>query len=269
MADAVRVALTLPSFRDDPVTALDVARAADVVELDAVFAYEHLFRVARDGSRRPAQDAWALLGAVAAETRHVRVGTLVARATLRPPAVLAHAFATVARVSAGRLIAVLGAGDSESRAENEEFGLAFGTLAERVAALGDALDHLAVAPFPVWIGGTHPRVLALAARATGWNRWAGSAEEFGAAAAIVRAANPTATLTWGGLTVLAATDDAARAKAHRLAAGPETVVGSPTTVATDLARYVDAGAEWIVLGPIDSSDPANAELAAAVRARLR
>ncbi len=268
MAEAVRVALTLPSFRDDPETALGVALAADVVELDAVFAYEHLFRVALDGSRRPAHDVWALLGAVAAETRHVRVGTLVARVTLRPPAVLAHAFETVQRVSAGRLVAALGAGDSESRPENEEFGLAFGTLDQRIDALGAALDRLAGATFPVWIGGTHPRVLALAGRATGWNRWGGSADRFAAAAAVVRAANPTATLTWGGLTVLGASDDAARTKAHRLTAGPGTLVGAPATVAAHLARYVEAGAQWIVLGPVDSSDPRNAELAADVRACL-
>jgi len=68
--------------------------------------------------------------------------------------------------------------------------------------------------------------------------------------------------------VLDASDDAAAAKAVRLGAGPRTLVGGPATVAAALRAYVDAGADWIVLGPIDSSDPANAPLVGEVRARL-
>jgi alkanesulfonate monooxygenase SsuD/methylene tetrahydromethanopterin reductase-like flavin-dependent oxidoreductase (luciferase family) len=269
MTDArPRVGLTLPSFVADPDVLLRVAVAADQVGLDAVFAYEHLFRVARDGSRRPAQDCWATLGAVAAETRAVRLGPLVARSTLRPAAVLAHACATVARVSGDRMIAVLGAGDGESRAENEEFGLAFGTLDERVGALGDALDAVTATGVETWVGGTHPRVLALAARAQGWNRWAGDRDRFVADAARVRAANPDAVLTWGGLVVLAASDSEAATKAARLSASPGTFIGSPATVARSLLPCVEAGAAWIVLAPVDSSDPANAELAARVADEL-
>jgi len=271
--EPVRIGLTLPSFVDQFDTVVAVARAADEARLDAVFAYEHLFRVARDGTRRPALDCWVTLGAVAAETSRVGVGSLVARVTLRPPAVLVHAFETVQRVSDGRLIAVLGAGDRESRVENEEFGIPFGTLGDRVSALHDALAAFRArkaigATYPVWVGGRHPRVLATVSDADGWNRWGGTAEDFAAEAAVVRRVHPDATLTWGGLVVLATSDDRAREKAAVLRAGPGTVVGSPATVAAQLRAYVEAGAAWLILGPVDSSDPNNADLAATLAGEL-
>ena len=265
----VRVGLTLPSFVDDPDLAFRVATAAESAGIDAVFAYEHLFRVARDGvTRRPALDCWALLGAVAAETSSTLVGSLAARASLRPAAVLAHACETVDRVSGGRMLAVIGAGDRESRAENEEFGVGFGSLDDRVAELAAALDAVRGVGVPTWVAGTHPAVLALAARCDGWNRWAGDAEEFARDASVVRAANPHAVLTWGGLFVLAASDDAARDKAARLDASSATLVGAPASVASALRPYLDAGATWIVVAPVDSTDPTNAALVAEVRGLL-
>ena len=41
-----RVGVTLPSFRDSPEPAIAMARAADAAKLDAVFAFDHLFRFA-------------------------------------------------------------------------------------------------------------------------------------------------------------------------------------------------------------------------------
>jgi hypothetical protein len=46
------------------------------------------------------------------------------------------------------------------------------------------------------------------------------------------------------------------------------VVGSPATAAAALRPYLDAGATWVVLGPIDSSDPANGALVGEVREAL-
>ena len=135
---SVKVGLTLPSFVDDPEIPIAVARAAEAAELDAVFVYDHLWR-GDPPNRRPALECFTLLGAVAAETTTIGVGTLVARATLRPAATLANAFTTAQKVSDGRLYAAIGSGDSQSRAENEAFGLDFGTMAERVAALHDAV----------------------------------------------------------------------------------------------------------------------------------
>src|SRR5690349_21283384 len=103
----VNLGLALPSFVEDPEIPIEVARAAEAAGLDGVFVYDHLWR-GDPPNRRPALECFALLGAVAAETTRVSVGTLVARSTLRPPATLANSFATAQRVSDGRLIAGIG-----------------------------------------------------------------------------------------------------------------------------------------------------------------
>ncbi len=265
----MRVGLTLPSFAPDVEAPLAVAVAADASDIDAVFAYDHLFRESSSG-RRGAIECFALLGACAARTRRIALGSLVARATLRPPAVLAHSFATLARmVGSERLIAGIGAGDSESRAENEEFGVGFGRMADRIAALALAVRAVADAGVDVWVGGRSLAVREIVALGDGWNSWGTSPEAFRAEADVVRAVAPHATITWGGLVVLAGDDDAAHDKAARLRAGPGTIVGAPATVAAALQPYVDAGVEWVVLGPVDSSNPANVELVAAVRQQLQ
>jgi alkanesulfonate monooxygenase SsuD/methylene tetrahydromethanopterin reductase-like flavin-dependent oxidoreductase (luciferase family) len=264
----IEIGLTLPSFVEDPEVLMSVARAAEDAKLDAVFAYEHLFRVAADGTRRPALDAWATLGAVGAETQSLRIGTLVARATLRPAAVLAHACETLQRTSGGRMIAVVGAGDRESRPENEEFGLPFGTLDTRVAALREAIGAIADVGVTTWVGGTHARVLEVAAQANGWNRWGGDVDSFAHGVAAVRGVNTEATITWGGLVVLDESDTAATSKAKRLGAGAATMVGAPATIAAAMRPFVAAGADWLILAPVDSSNPANAELVAAIRSDL-
>ena len=101
--------------------------------------------------------------------------------------------------------------------------------------------------------------------ANGWNRWGAEVKQFAREVAEVRVvtdrlnADPSNfTMSWGGLVVLAADDDAAREKATQLGAGASTIVGGPQTVSSAIARYRDAGAEWVILGPVDSSNPDNA-----------
>jgi alkanesulfonate monooxygenase SsuD/methylene tetrahydromethanopterin reductase-like flavin-dependent oxidoreductase (luciferase family) len=260
----MRVGITLPSFRDTADPALAVARAAEEAGVDAVFAYDHLFRRAADGTRRPALEMFALLGAVAAETSRVAVGSLVARATLRPPATLAHGFDTVARIAgADRLLVTIGAGDGQSEEENESFGLSFGTMDVRVESLRDAVDTTRDRGYPVWVGGHAAVVRDLAAvHADGWNFWGSGIERFRERSTAVRAAaqREPFVVSWGGLVVLAPDDDRARAKAARLHAPSDAIVGGPATMAAGLQEYVDAGAEFLTVAPIDSSDPANATM---------
>jgi hypothetical protein len=84
--------------------------------------------------------------------------------------------------------------------------------------------------------------------ADGWNAWGSEPEQFAAEAALVREVAPDATLTWGGL-----------AKP-----GEEGVDG----LAERLRPYVDLGTEWIIIGPVDSSNVANAAIVGEVRAWL-
>ncbi len=230
-----------------------------------MFAYDHLFRTGADGRMRPALECTTLLGAVAAETSRVALGTFVARASLRPPATLAVALDTIQRISGDRVVAGVGAGDSESRRENETYGLGFGTRAERVAGLDATVAALSGRGYPVWVGGSASAIGPVAARSDGWNRWGADLSTFESEAAAVRrlatgaGRDPDAlTLSWGGLVVLDTTDERADDKAKRLDVGAGVLVGGPQRVADGLRAYADLGAEWVIVGPIDSSDPENA-----------
>lgn len=268
---APRVGLTLPSFVRDPDEVFAVVHAAEAAGLDGVFVYDHIFRVAKDGTHRPALEMTALLNAVAAESSTLHVGVLVTRASLRPAAVTALTLETANRIAGGRIVAGIGAGDRESERENEQFGLVFGSMADRLAELRAAVRASRDQGFPVWVGGLHREVRALAAaEADGWNRWGGPVARFAEQAARTRAAavRDPFVCSWGGLVVMAPTDDAATAKAARLGAAPDTIVGGVDGIVTALGEYVAAGAGWVVAGPVDSRDPENAALLGEVRARL-
>ena len=264
---SVRVGLTLPSFVEDPEIPIAVARAAEDAGLDAVFVFDHLWR-GDPPNRRPALECFALLGAIAAETTRIRVGTMVARATLRPAATLANCFLTAQRVSNGRLIAGIGAGDSQSRNENEAFGLEFGTMSDRIMSLHDAVRAAEHGDYPVWIGGHAAQVREIVTLADGWNRWGGTPERFAHEVELVREVAPDATITWGGLVLTGDDEAAAQAKAATRTLAPEVLVGGPQHIAEQLAPFVDGGAEWVVLGPIDSSNPENAAALGEVRRLL-
>jgi alkanesulfonate monooxygenase SsuD/methylene tetrahydromethanopterin reductase-like flavin-dependent oxidoreductase (luciferase family) len=263
----LQLGLALPSFVDDPSIPIAVAKRADEVGIDGVFVYDHLWRDVPP-PRRGALECFTLLGAVAAETERVRVGALVARATLRPPAVLAHGFDTVQRVSGGRLVAGIGAGDSQTRDENEAFGLPFGTLVTRVEALLAAVDASRGRGYPVWVAGHIAAVREIVARADAWNTWGGTPERFAADAALVREVAPHAMTTWGGLALLGRDDDNAAEKQRGRSLSADVVAGGPERVARRLRAFAAHGAEWAIVAPIDASDPANAEHLAEVAARL-
>jgi alkanesulfonate monooxygenase SsuD/methylene tetrahydromethanopterin reductase-like flavin-dependent oxidoreductase (luciferase family) len=282
---AVRVGLTLPSFQSEPERVLAVARAAEDAGLDGVFLFDHLFRRrgdAADAERRPALELLTMTAAVAAATERVTVGTLVARATLRPPAVLRAAFDTLERIAPGRVVAGVGGGDNESIAEDTAVGVLPGDPAPagsgsagvdpgayRLERLGATVGALAGRGYPVWVAGVSPAAVRLAAAlAGGWNRWGGLPASFGAAAERVRAEVANAkrdagafAYTWGGLALLGETPAEADAKRDRLGGDrPDVVCGDPPRLAETIAAYAAAGADWVILGPIDSSDPANAAL---------
>jgi alkanesulfonate monooxygenase SsuD/methylene tetrahydromethanopterin reductase-like flavin-dependent oxidoreductase (luciferase family) len=265
----VRLGIALPSFVDDPEIPIDVARRAEASGLDGVFVYDHLWRD-RPPPRRGAIECYTLLGAIAAETSRINVGTLVTRASLRPPAVLAAALDTAQRVSRGRLIAGIGAGDSESRAENEAFGLPFGDMNTRVQALIAAVRATHGRGYPVWVGGAASIVREVVALADGWNSWGGTPARVRDRAELVRAVAPDAELTWGGLALLGRDDAHAAAKAASRAVSDDVVAGGPERVAARLAEYAAVGIAWAILGPLDSTDPENvAILGEAVAPRLR
>ena len=140
------------------------------------------------------------------------------------------------------------------------------------------MQALAGRPYPVWVAGVSPAAVRLAAeRAEGWNRWGGGPASFQKAAERVRAelANAgrdpdTFIYSWGGLAVIAPTCAEAEVKRDRLGgARPDVVWGDPPRVAETIAAYGAAGADWVILGPIDSANPSNAAVLGAAADLLR
>jgi alkanesulfonate monooxygenase SsuD/methylene tetrahydromethanopterin reductase-like flavin-dependent oxidoreductase (luciferase family) len=83
-------------------------------------------------------DCWATLAAVAASTRRLRLGSLVSSVLYRNPVLLARMVADVDRISQGRVVLGLGAGDVES--EFRAMGIPYPAIHERHAALAETLD---------------------------------------------------------------------------------------------------------------------------------
>ncbi len=263
MSGRMRIGLTLPSFVQDAEIPLAVARTAEECGVDGVFVYDHVFRRGRDGELRPALEAMALLGAVAEATARVSIGTLVLRSSMRPPASTAAAVGTAVRIAPGRVIAGVGAGDSESREENESFGLGFGSVEERVRELERTVLAVRDQGASVWVGGLAPTVRELAAReADGWNAWGINPALFMEWARAMRstAARAPFACTWSGLVVLDETDVAANERAAKLNVSGQAIIGGPATVANALAVLADGGTEWAILGAVDASDPRTARL---------
>jgi alkanesulfonate monooxygenase SsuD/methylene tetrahydromethanopterin reductase-like flavin-dependent oxidoreductase (luciferase family) len=110
-----------------------MARTAEEVGLDSIWVGDHLLYRFGDRPARGPWEAWSLLAALAAVTRRVEIGPLVACVSFHNPAVMAKMAATVDDISGGRLILGLGAG--WNRVEYDAFGMPFD---HRVSRFEDA-----------------------------------------------------------------------------------------------------------------------------------
>lgn len=114
---------------------LELASLAEEAGWDGVFVCEATYGV----------DAWALLGAMAARTRRVRLGTLLSPLPWRRPWKLASQAATVDQLSGGRVVVTVGLG-----APDTLFGTREPTdRAERARRLDEGIDLMRT----VWSGG--------------------------------------------------------------------------------------------------------------------
>lgn len=120
-------------------TVVAQAREADEAGFDAVFVMDHFYQLPMLGAPdEPMLEAYTALGALAAATRDVQLGTLVTGNTYRNPTLLAKAITTLDVISQGR--AVLGIGTGWFELEHDQLGYEFGTFTERFAKLGEALQ---------------------------------------------------------------------------------------------------------------------------------
>jgi F420-dependent oxidoreductase-like protein len=118
---------------------LAVATAAQSLGYSAFFRSDHYLAMSGDGLPGPT-DSWVTLGALARETREIRLGTMVTSATFRHPGPLAISVAQVDEMSGGRVDLGIGAGWFE--AEHAGYAIPFPPLGERFERLTEQLEIL-------------------------------------------------------------------------------------------------------------------------------
>ena len=121
----------------DHVVAL--AHAAERAGFESVWVMDHLWQLpALGGPTQPILEGWTLLGALAAVTERVRLGTLVTGVTYRNPALVAKQATTLDVISKGR--AILGIGAAWYEPEHDGLGFDFPPVGERMDRLEEALQ---------------------------------------------------------------------------------------------------------------------------------
>ncbi|MEX0754093.1 MAG: LLM class flavin-dependent oxidoreductase [Actinomycetota bacterium] len=285
----MKLGLLLPLFSGDPRRVREAGIEAEELGFDGAFAFDHLFPPWADVSR-PSIEVFTTLSLVAEATTRLALGTLVARVTLRSPAMLAKHAAAVDQISGGRLILALGTGDAGRDPEAETFGFASPPASERRELLEEtvgACRHLfsgepwpggdRVPPMqgplvpptvtpggpPIWIGGTAPAAIRLAARvADAWNGWGLDLEGFRERVDRLRAAGVQAGRdvppTWAGLALVGRDDDElarlAIEREERGAPGQGVWKGTAEGFGAHLRGIAETGATWAIVmaaGPAD------------------
>jgi F420-dependent oxidoreductase-like protein len=177
-----RIGVQLPNFSGfEPADLFDhvlgLATSVDESGLDSLWVMDHYFQLpALGGPDQPMLEAYTLLGALAARTDHVQLGTLVTGVTYRNPALLAKIVTTLDIVSRGR--AILGIGGAWYDVEHRGLGIDFPRDGVRLDMLEEAvqvcramftgddvsftgryfrLDHARSQPRPVQAGG--PKIM--------------------------------------------------------------------------------------------------------------
>jgi F420-dependent oxidoreductase-like protein len=114
----------------------DVWKEAEALGFDSAWDFDH-FAPIRGDFQGPCLEGWTLLGALAAETERIRMGTLVTGVTYRNPALVAKMATTLDQISKGR--AYLGIGAAWFEPEHVAYGFPFYTAKERAERLDEAL----------------------------------------------------------------------------------------------------------------------------------
>ena len=120
-------------------TVVAQAKEADTSVFDSVFVMDHFYQLPGIGTPdQPMLEAYTALGALAASTENVQLGTLVTGNTYRNPTLLAKAITTLDVISQGR--SILGIGTGWFELEHDQLGYEFGTFTDRFEKLGEALQ---------------------------------------------------------------------------------------------------------------------------------
>ena len=128
---------TEPQAGADYATLARVAVATEDLGFDAFFRSDHFLAMPGQRGLPGPSDSWVTLGALALQTRRIRLGTMVTSATFRLPGPLAIAVAEVDQLSGGRVDFGIGAGWYE--AEHTAYGIPFPGVKERFDRLDEQL----------------------------------------------------------------------------------------------------------------------------------
>jgi F420-dependent oxidoreductase-like protein len=224
-------------------------------------------------------ECWSIMAALAASVPRLRLAPLVTSVTFRHPAVLAKIAAAVDQVSGGRLTLGVGAGWQEN--EHAAYGIALGTVAERMDRFEEAVQilrsllgrprttfagqyfRLQDAPnqpapvqdrMPLLVGGSgERRTLRVAARyADQWNAWT-TPEQLAHKLSVLRAhceqaGRDPAEIHVSTQALLYLSTDREWLRGQRQAGnGSPLIVGTPGEVVDAVARYRDAGADELIV----------------------
>jgi F420-dependent oxidoreductase-like protein len=145
MRDLIRAGLQIPLFTYPGVPpeglfprVVDQAVTAEASGFDSVWVMDHFWQLAMLGPPELEMlEGYTTLGALAARTGRVNLGTLVTGVTYRNPAVLAKILTTLDLASGGR--AVCGIGAAWYQEEHDGLGVDFPPLRTRFEMLEEAL----------------------------------------------------------------------------------------------------------------------------------
>jgi alkanesulfonate monooxygenase SsuD/methylene tetrahydromethanopterin reductase-like flavin-dependent oxidoreductase (luciferase family) len=263
---------------------LELWQELEELGYDWISVWDHLYPTLGDGSIvGPNHDSIVALTALAMTTKRPQVGCLVWNVTLRHPALLAHAAASLSQLSGGRLVIGLGAGWFAK--EQTDIGIPFPPPGERVSMLEEAVEvvsgllseetfafrgrHFVIdgarcepkpvdGRVPIWVGGFRPRVLRVAGRkADGFNIAYVDAATWGRAAQVVRQAasdagrDPTALTGSANVGLFVADDMETARQLCQKVMGPAVaamgghLLGNPDDIARQVQTYRDAGVDLL------------------------
>ena len=276
---AVEVGVLIPtrevvmSGRPETAPLLTMAEHAEASGFDSVWIGDSL-------TARPRHEPLTLMAAIAARTRHVKIGTGVLLPALRNPVVLAHVVGTLDQVAEGRIILGVGIA-ADTPAIRKEFAAAGVPWDRRVGRFLETLDicrrlwsrdHVSFAgkhftlddvtvepkPHrrggpPIWIGGSGPTALREAARFDAWFPTGPSveffAEHFPRVQAAAREAGRSADAITGAAYVTLALDPNRAVAEERLHKFLETYYAAPArAIMARQATYagpVEGCGEWL------------------------
>jgi len=113
----------------------EVVSEAERLGFDSVWMSDHLMLLLEEA---PFLEGWTSLSAIAAETKRVKLGTIVICNTFRYPSLLAKMAATLDVISGGRLFFGIGAGWIEK--EHISYGIPFPEPSVRIGQLRESLQ---------------------------------------------------------------------------------------------------------------------------------